>query len=162
VGPGVWFDPENPAGRALPSPHVELFGNFTISGPNIPSGFLDMVQLQQSHRVPIHFVQSSVVLEDSPLSRVYTDFRDAARQLIAGGTPLTNILGSADYTNVDLFFRDRQSQDPFSASFWACEMLKSFEEMDDLVKLGTVALLTPFMRVCIFSCFTSIIYMSWY
>lgn len=145
-GSSLWKDPESPSPRNLPSPHVELFGNFGPSGAVMASGVAETLQLQQSHRIPIYFVQSSVVIEDSPLSRVYTDYRDAARQLIAGGAPLEDIMGSPDYIDVDLYFRTRQN-DNFSANFWACEALKSFNEFDHLVKLGSVALITHLMRV---------------
>ena len=143
----LWKDPESPSLRNLHSPHIELFGNFTTPASVSSSGFSETVQLQQSHKVPIHFVQSSVVVEDSPLSRVYTDYRDAARQLVAGGAPLPDVTGSLDFINVDLYFRTRQN-DPFSANFWACEALKTFTEFDHLVKLGGVVLLTHLMRVC--------------
>ena len=143
----LWRDPDNPSPSNLPSSHVELFGNFTSATGLATSGFSDTVQLQQSHRIPIHFVQSSVVVEDSPLSRVYTDYRDAARQLLAGGAPLSEVMGSSDFVNVELYFRGRQD-DPFSANFWACEALKSFNEFDHVVKLGQIVLLTHLMRVC--------------
>ena len=143
----LWKDPESPSLRNLPSPHVELFGNLTTPAGAFASALSDTLQSQQSHRIPIHFVQSSVVVEDSPLSRVYTDYRDAARQLIAGGTPLSHVIGDLDFINVELYFRSRRN-DPFSANFWACEALKSFNEFDHLIKLGFVALLTHLMRVC--------------
>ena len=120
-----------------------------MSSAIVTASYPESIQSQQmlNYRIPIHLVQPVVVVEDSPLSRVYTDYRDAARQLIASGAPLAEIVGPQDYVNVDLFYRDRRPTDPFSANFWACETCKTFDEFDDPVKLGAVALLTYFMRV---------------
>ena len=147
--PASLLGPER-SGELYATPgYVEVFGNLPFSSSIASAGYSESIQSQQmlNYRLPIHLVQPIVVIEDSPLSRVYTDYRDAARQLIASGAPLVDILGPQDYVNVDLYFRERQPNDPFSANFWACETFKTFDEFDGVVKLGVVALLTPFMRV---------------
>jgi hypothetical protein len=51
-------------------------------------------------------VQSLIAFDDSALARVYTDYHDAARRMLASGVPNEAISGP-EFTAVDLFFRDR-------------------------------------------------------
>ena len=143
---GYWIEPGSPSSPTHPSSHVELFGNFSTTTGLGTAQFSEPIHLQQSHRIPIHFLQSSIVVENSPLSTVYTDYRDRVRQLIAGGAPLQNVMGSMEYINVDLYFEPPENY-VFSANFWACETLKHFDEFEHAEKLGLVVLLTHLMRV---------------
>ena len=136
----------SPSSPIHPSSHIELFGNFSTTTGVAAAPFSEPIHLQQSHRVPIYFLQSSVVVENSPLSTVYTDYRDRVRQLIAGGAPLQNVMGSMDYIDVDLYFEPPENY-VFSANFWACETLRHFDEFEHTEKLGLVVLLTHLMRV---------------
>ena len=60
------------------------------------------------------------------------------------GMPAEDLLGGED-TMVDLFFRDRHSQDQYNASNWASEIIKCMTGMDDLVRLGWIYLLKQLM-----------------
>jgi hypothetical protein len=62
-----------------------------------------------------------------------------------GASPLI-VLGLPGQTVVDLLFRPRDAQDPFSCSSWACEICRTWRT-DIFVQLATVHLLTSMMRV---------------
>lgn len=69
-----------------------------------------------------HSVQPLGGFGNAPFSRVITEYRTAARIFIASGGSLINILGSNGIA-VDLLLRDRDKDDNFSVSNWACEVL---------------------------------------
>ena len=79
----------------------------------------------ESARYPMHTVQTVTAFEDSPLSRVITDYREAARAVIHQGIPPIDILGHHG-VEVELFFRDRTSEDKYSVGNWASEVLQYF------------------------------------
>jgi hypothetical protein len=136
--------------RPYPSPgYVEVFGNLALSSAIMTNGYPRMVQIQQlcHFRIPIHLIQSLITFDDSALGRVYTDYRDAARHMLASGVPNLEVSGP-DFTAIDLFFRDRVPSDPHTASFWACELCKTFGDAPVFVQLAGMYLLTYLMRVC--------------
>lgn len=99
-------------------------------------------------RVPIHLVQSLTVPDGSAMCRVYTDYLYAARQMILGGHAIEQFLGPNDDIIVDLLFRQRNVDDRWDCSSWACELFRSFTEYDVYVKLANAFFLTRMMRVC--------------
>lgn len=130
------------------SPVLEMFGDLRALGGNNSRQYhtsLEEFTVRSSATIPVYLVQSRLVLEDSPLSKVFTGFRDAARQMIATGTPALDIVNGSDAV-VDLFFRERWPSDAFTCSSWACELCRSFGEIDDIVRVGCVFLLTRLMR----------------
>jgi hypothetical protein len=136
--------------RSYPSPgYVEVFGNLPMSSAIMTNGYPRKVQIQQlcHFRIPIHLIQSLITYDDSALARVYTDYRDAARHMLARGVPNSEVSGP-DFTAIDLFFRDRVPSDPHTASFWACELCKTFGDAPIFVQLAGMYLLTYLMRVC--------------
>jgi hypothetical protein len=136
--------------RPYPSPgYVEVFGNLPMSSAIMTNGYPRKVQIQQlcHFRIPIHLIQSLITFDDSALARVYTDYRDAARHMLASGVPNSEVSGP-DFTAIDLFFRDRVPSDPHTASFWACELCKTFGDAPIFVQLAGMYLLTYLMRVC--------------
>src|SRR5436305_2850086 len=64
--------------------YVEVFGNLPMSSAIKANGYPRKVQSQQlcHFRIPIHLIQSLTTFDDSALSRVYTDYRDAARHML--------------------------------------------------------------------------------
>lgn len=140
--------------RPYPSPgYVEVFGNLALSSAIMTNGYPRMVQIRQlcHFRIPIHLIQSLITFDDSALGRVYTDYRDAARHMLASGVPNLEVSGP-DFTAIDLFFRDRVPSDPHTASFWACELCKTFGDASVFVQLAGMYLLTYLMRVCNLQC----------
>lgn len=128
---------------------VELFGDLRALGGSNSRQYhtsLGEFTVQSAATVPAYLIQSRLVLEDSPLSKVFTGFRDAARQMIATGTPALDIIEGNDVV-VDLLFRERTPIDDFTCSSWACELCRSFGEVHDFVRIGWVFLLARLMRV---------------
>jgi hypothetical protein len=135
--------------RPYPTPgYVEVFGNLPMSSAIMANGYPRKVQIQQlcHFRIPIHLIQSLITYDDYALARVYTDYRDAARHMLASGVPNEEVSGP-DFTAIDLFFRDRVPSDPHTASFWACELCKTFRDAPIFVQLAGMYLLTYLMRV---------------
>lgn len=125
--------------------YVEVFGNLPMSSAVMTNGYPRGVQVQQlcSFRLPIHLIQSMITSDNSALARVYTDYRDSARRLLANGL----LDPEPEFTAVDLFFRDRRSSDPHTASFWASELCKTFGDFPVEMQLAGLYLLTYLMRV---------------
>jgi hypothetical protein len=90
---------------------------------------------------------SFIFSDGSLLSNLFFSFRDAAREMIANGVPANKVLGDSYKFDVELFFRDRTPEDPFTADTWACEIAKKVEDFDLFVLLGGCALSTAYMRV---------------
>jgi hypothetical protein len=132
------------------SPVVEIFGDLReLKGSNSRQYHtsLEEYTMQSSTTTPLYLIQPRLVLEDSPLSRVYTGFRDAARYMIATGTPAMDITNGKDVV-VDMFFRERRPSDAFTCASWASELCRSFGDADEIPRLASVFLLTRLMRVC--------------
>lgn len=98
-----------------------------------------------SIRFPLHHVLPVTFYEDSPLSRVITDYRDAARTSIAQGMAPIDVLGH-DGIIVELFFRERQPGDDFTVCSWAAELCRTFPDWDIYVRLAHCLMLTYLMR----------------
>ena len=102
---------------------VEIYRG--IAGANQEAGKADPGIEAPYHfeytRHPLYHVQTATALENSPLSRVVTDYRDAARKAIAQGMSAIDILGH-DGIAIELFLRDRTSDDEFTVSNWASEV----------------------------------------
>lgn len=92
--------------------------------------------------LPLHNNEHEAVL-----GKAYLSFRDATLQMIADGMSARDVLGSPDYVNLDLFFRDRVPTDGHSVDTFVCEILKSLANPDVYAKLATLVLLGPLMRV---------------
>jgi hypothetical protein len=103
--------------------------------------------MQSSTTILLYLIQPRVVLEDSPLSRVYTCFRDATRHMIASGTPAIDIPNGKDVV-VDMFFQERRPSDAFTCASLACKLCRNFEDADEIPRLASVFLLTRLLRVC--------------
>ena len=130
---------------------VELFGDLrSLPGSSSPQSrmFLPEVTAQSLATVPTYLLQSRLAHEDSPLSKVFTGFRDAARQMIATGTPPLDIINGSSVI-CDLYFRERFPSDGFTCSSWASEVCRNvgLEEIDEFVRLGWLFLLARLMRV---------------
>lgn len=140
----------DPAQVQQSSPVLEMFGDLrTLDGvhPRQYHTSLEEFTVRSSATIPLYLIQSRLVIEDSPLNKVSTGFRDAARHMIATGTPALQIVNGSEVI-VDLFFRERWPTDGFTCSSWACELYRSFGEVDDFVRIACVFLLTRLMRVC--------------
>lgn len=97
--------------------------------------------------VPIHLVQPLILSDDYVMSRVYTNYLYAARKMIAGNTPVLELVGPNDDVVVDLCFRPRQEGDKWDCSAWACEFCRTFADLDIILKLGWTFHLTRLMQV---------------
>ncbi|KPI40630.1 uncharacterized protein AB675_10759 [Cyphellophora attinorum] len=82
---------------------------------------------------------------DTPLGRVYTDFQQIGRRLIAQGTHVDQIvpMGRVDVT---LLFRRRRPGDPVNASTWAAEVVHMWQGiLNDRVRLASALTLATLM-----------------
>lgn len=130
-------------------PYVEMSG-IPARSPFIASSW-DLSITQEDAitnlRVPIHLVQPLLVPDDSYLSNMYTDYVRAARFMIQQGTPVSQLLGPTAHIPVDLFFRNREQNDSWDCASWACEVWRSFVEVDGCARLASVMCLALMMRV---------------
>ncbi|KAF2145562.1 uncharacterized protein K452DRAFT_295174 [Aplosporella prunicola CBS 121167] len=112
------------------------------------NGYPQPIQAQQllQFSVPDYAIQSLHVYENSALSKAYLGYRDAASQQLACGVPVAEVFGPEDYTDVELFFRDRTPSDPYNTCSVACEIYKNIEGTDVFARLVAVKLLTHLMR----------------
>ena len=132
-----------------PPGYIEIFKSRTTMSPNSSDALMSPVPGSEfsTTKVPEYFVLPIIEPENSLLSMTYTTYLDATRRLIESGISLDDILRS-DHVAIDLFFRDRLPSDPWSISFWACELVKSFHGHDVFVLLAAVMMYTHLMRVC--------------
>ncbi|RVX72157.1 hypothetical protein B0A52_04755 [Exophiala mesophila] len=129
-------------------PYVEM-SNIPAQSPFIASSWDLSITREDgitNLRIPIHLVQPLLVPDDSYLSNMYTDYVRGARFMIQQGTPVSQLLGSTAHIPVDLFFRNREPNDPWDCASWACEIWRSFVEVDGCVRLASVMCLTLMMR----------------
>ena len=129
--------------------YVEVFGNLPMSSAIAANWYPPEVQKRQiaNYTIPVYLIQPLILIENSTLSRVYTDYLVAARQQIADGFPVESIMGP-DFVCVDLFFRDRVPSDAFDVSTWACELMKPFDDHNDFARLAGVLMNAYLMKVC--------------
>jgi hypothetical protein len=128
---------------------LEMFGDLRSMGHNYSREHhisLEEFTVHSAATLPVYLVQSRLNLENSPLSKVFTGFRDAARQMVATGTPVADIIEGTDVV-IDLLLRDRRTTDGFTCSSWSCELWRTFGDLDDLARVGCVFLLARLMRV---------------
>jgi hypothetical protein len=93
-----------------------------------------------------HLITPHVLPHDSPLSRMFTNFKSAVGTMLQNGTPLDEVLGPLDPI-VDLLFRLRQSNDLFSACTWASEVARILHvQIDIFTQFANAFLLARFMR----------------
>ena len=133
--------------RSSQNLHLELFGNIPLSCTSLVTPYHAADRPEAARvLVPEHLIQPLWSADQSPLSKVYVEYRDAARRMIARGTRAEQVLGP-EFVSVDLFFRDRQSSDGFPVASWACEVCKGFYVIDMQVRLALALLFTYLMRV---------------
>ncbi|KAK5076433.1 hypothetical protein LTR64_006087 [Lithohypha guttulata] len=70
--------------------------------------------------------------DDSPLARLYDNFRKVSMEHIAGGMSVASILGREDEINVELLFRDRSSEDDLDVSNFACDVWRNILGQQDV------------------------------
>ncbi|KIW75946.1 hypothetical protein Z517_10691 [Fonsecaea pedrosoi CBS 271.37] len=93
----------------------------------------------------LYGVQTLVMQENTPLSDIITGFMDNAKTLLSQDASPPGVLGS-DLIDVELFFRDRNEEDGFTVSGWACEVWRSFHDWDVYVRLAQILAYTAVMR----------------
>ena len=114
----------------------------------IPAKYVSpKVQRRQEEllRGPVHHILPYTIDDDSPLSLAFSNFRDAVKHMLNQDMPLSDILGPLD-TEVDLLFRVRSANDPFTAGTWACELARIYEHIDFFTQLANAFLLSRYMR----------------
>jgi hypothetical protein len=120
-----------------------------MSSAVLTNGYPPSTQRRQllNFKVPEHTIPPLLVEESSEMAMMYLGFKDAALELIGNGMNAAQILGKSDRVNLDLFFRARVDEDPYTVCNWACELIKNLPGFDHYVQLAWVALLARFMRV---------------
>lgn len=138
----------SPASPSSTLPYVELIMNTSVPAGATSDWDLCVAQLAQGTqlRVPRHLILPLVISDDSTMSRTYTHYLQAARQMLQNGVPVSEILGPSDTVAVDIFFRPRAHGDNFDCASWACEISRS-NDTDVFVRLASVFFLTHMMRV---------------
>jgi hypothetical protein len=148
--PKTSASPHQHAGRANVG-FIGDFGNLPFSSAIKANGYPAHIQLQQLQNLSATAEYSMLPLHsnehEAVLGKAYLSFRDATLQMIADGTNARDVLGSSDYVNLDLFFRDRLPTDGHSVDTFVCEILKSLANPDIYAKLATLVLMGPLMRV---------------
>ncbi|KAG9949598.1 hypothetical protein KCU85_g4149, partial [Aureobasidium melanogenum] len=129
------------------------FGNLPFSSAIKANGYPAHIQHQQLQNLSTSAEYSMLPLhsfEQEALGRAYLSFRDATLQMIADGMPARDVLGSHDYVNLDLYFRERLPTDGHSVSTFVCEIMKSLANPDMYAKLASIVLMAPLMRWILF------------
>ncbi|KAH0366970.1 hypothetical protein KCU65_g4993, partial [Aureobasidium melanogenum] len=129
------------------------FGNLPFSSAIKANGYPAHIQHQQLQNLSTSAEYSMLPLhsfEREALGRAYLSFRDATLQMIADGMPARDVLGSHDYVNLDLYFRERLPTDGHSVSTFVCEVMKSLANPDMYAKLASIVLMAPLMRWILF------------
>ena len=145
--------------QLAPKDYLEIFGE-SQTGPLASSLGKRMERDDHSQnqsddsifnsKLPMHLIQPRSTHDESPLSRVASDYKIAARKAIAHGVPVQEILGFLD-VDVSTFLKDDESQNPEQdiprVDKWASLVNKSFEDVDVFVRLGSAYLHCCLMRV---------------
>ncbi|KAI4851495.1 hypothetical protein E4T44_02099 [Aureobasidium sp. EXF-8845] len=130
------------------------FGNLPFSSAIKANGYPAHIQHQQLQNLSTSAEYSMLPLHsnehEAVLGKAYLSFRDATLQMIADGMNARQVLGSPDYVNLDLFFRERLPTDGHSVDTFVCEILKSLANPDIYAKLASLVLLGPLMRWILF------------
>lgn len=96
-------------------------------------------------RLPSHLILPNWKLDDAPINRVISDYLSAARQQVAQGSPVADIL-APEYINVQAFFRPANTLGFPTVSEWASEVNKRLRNVHTFVCLANVVLQTYLMR----------------
>ena len=100
--------------------------------------------------VPLYQMLPLTGIDDSPLARSYTSYRDEARHMLANGVSTHELFGSSKI-RVDLLFRSRSDSDPHSICNWATELCAALSpDFDTRWTLASILMLARFMRVRLF------------
>ena len=148
----------NSAIRLAPRDYIEIFGDRWIgdledAGPVTETSNSTTRQNDDTvfnHNLAVHLIQPRSANDKSPLSRVCSHYKIAARKAIAHGVPVVDILGPHEM-DVSSFLNDEVGRD--SAQYlpridkWASLVNKSFEDVDVFVLLANVYLHWNLMRV---------------
>lgn len=103
------------------------FGNLPFSSSLVATGYTDNVQRQQrlNFEVGEHYLLPLILVEDSSLGRVYTDFIELGRQTIIESGSVDTVLEGA-CPNAEYFFRPRGEGDPITAYTFGFDVNRSF------------------------------------
>jgi len=96
--------------------------------------------------LPLYQLLPLTGIDDSPLSRSYTSYRDEARSMILHGVPIQQVFATSR-VEVNLLFRPRNATDAHSVCNWASELCVAFRR--DLPMpwiMGCVLMLSRLMR----------------
>ena len=97
--------------------------------------------------LPLYQVLPLTGIDDSPLARSYTSYRDEARSMLLKGVPSSQLFG-INSLEVNLLFRPRKPSDQHSVCNWASELCGAFRpELDFPWIMAWTMLLSRFMRV---------------
>lgn len=148
----------NNAVRLAPRDYIEIYGERSteeLEGSESATGIGNSSIGQNDESVfnrnlGVHLIQPRSTNDSSPLSRVCSDYKAAARKAIAHGTPAADILGPPD-VDVSSFLNSEVG----SASVrsvprvdkWASLVNKTFNDVDVFVLLASVYLHWNLMRV---------------
>ncbi|KAF6826850.1 bZIP transcription factor [Colletotrichum plurivorum] len=135
-------------GHSLPPGAVEGFGNLPLSSAVRANHYPPAVQARQllNMQTEEYRLPSFMASDGSPLSNIFYSYRDAAMEMLSNGVPSYDVLGPSDHIDLELFFRDRQPDDPYDVHSWACELVKNVDGYDVFVQLASAALYTTYMR----------------
>ena len=120
-----------------------------LDGPiNVePQLYFEEAQKRQERLLegPDYQILPYIINDDSPFSLAFSNFRNAVTHMRSHGTSMEYILGPLE-THVELLFRTRQADDPFTSCTWACEMARIYAHIDFNTQLANAFLLSRYMR----------------
>lgn len=122
---------------------IEMISNLRMQNSSSDTLYGSQVSVS---RIPIHLMLPIWQDDDAPINRVISDYLSAARQQIARGSPVAEIL-APEYINVQAFFQPRNTLRFPTVSEWASEVNKNLLDMHIFVRLANVLLQTYLMRV---------------
>lgn len=100
--------------------------------------------------LPAHFIQPRAQRHDSPISKVYSSFREFAQQAIANGESDRRVLGSFEL-NAGVIFSNGDFKTASFLSQWAGQVVSAWGLQSLAPKLGMMYMLFMLMRVGPFS-----------
>ena len=96
--------------------------------------------------LPIHLIQPLEKPHDNPISNVYSEFRNDAREALADGAPVSAVLGPPEL-DAGAVLSDGDYASAGELSRWAGQLVSSRDELSIASKLGIMFLIFKFMRV---------------
>ena len=151
--------------RPAPRDYIEIFGErWAEASEDSKSAtqtsrypFVQSDELVFNGKLGVHLIQPRSTDDRSPLSRVCSDYKIAARKAIAHGVPAAEILGPSEM-DVSSFLNNEAARDSGRSlprvDRWASLVNKSFEDVDVFVLLASVYLHWSLMRVSSFDCWS--------